>query len=179
MKKILYAILVLLFISCKKEDKSDVVGNLNNQFIATVFHLRDSSKINSYGSYTSFYKCVHYTKGLYGFIDTTEKIYPGASGTNLNSFNGEQVGFEIKNADTSDHCLRNTGTYPIFACAYVPNSNTDNHLIYTGEGVYNKGSVTITKLDEKYVEGYFNAVCKNTRNPSDSVFVKGTFKHVL
>ncbi len=157
MKKILYAILVLLFISCKKEANGPGALYVNNQFIATVIHGSDTTKINASG-WNAKTGCDVYGISTY--------VY----GTDLNN---QRVSFSLPGG-----CISNPGTYTIFSCEFRPNIISQNSPIYENIGVYDPGSITFTTMSGNYAEGYFNAVCK-IRNTSDSVFVKGTFKVFL
>jgi hypothetical protein len=157
MKKILYSILLLLFISCKKEDNSQGTLYVNNQFNATVIHLSDTTKINANGLNARI-GCSTYGISTYAY------------GTD---FNNQRVSFSLPVG-----CISNPGTFTIFSCEFRPNNNSQTSPIYENIGVSDPGSITFTKMSGNYAEGYFNAVCK-IRNTSDSVFVKGNFKGFL
>lgn len=163
MKKILYAILVLLFISCKKEDKGPGALYVNNQFSATVIHLSDTTKINAIG-WNAKIGCSNWGMGSY--ID----------GTNINN---EAVYLNISGPGNTfpASCISDPGTYYNFNCQYRPNTISQTSPIYENSGVYDPGSITFTKMNGNYAEGYFYAFCKY--NTDDSVFIKGTFKGFL
>jgi hypothetical protein len=74
--------------------------------------------------------------------------------------------------------IANPGTYS-YTCEYRTNASGANAAIYSNSGT-NSGSITFTTINENFMEGYFNAVCR-CWSPGcvfgvDSVIVTGTFK---
>jgi hypothetical protein len=71
--------------------------------------------------------------------------------------------------------ITSTGTFDFatgFRCGYRVNAGSTSTPIYDNTN-FNGGSITITVFRDGYIEGSFNAIC---RNGNDSVIVTGTFK---
>ncbi len=89
------------------------------------------------------------------------------------------VWFDITPTGTFPSSVKKAGTYNI-KCTYVPRIKSYPGQSYYMKEIYDRDSVTITKMvGNYYAEGYFNAVCIDFYNNIDTVFVKGSFKGFL
>jgi len=71
--------------------------------------------------------------------------------------------------------ITTTGTFNFsdgYRCQYRVNDSSPSTLIFENTS-FNSGTISITTLNDNYIEGSFNAIC---RNGTDSVVVTGTFK---
>lgn len=154
MKTILFICLIIIFISCKKENKLPLF-NLKNQVKANIILTSgDTIKIDAIGS-KALMGCSSLGGGTYvsGTKETNAAIYMTIYGNNF-------------------YCVDSPGTYN-FSCEYRPDITSQTAPIYSNAGVSNAGSITFTSRNGNDAQGYFNAVCKYD---TDSVIVQGTFK---
>jgi hypothetical protein len=158
MKTIIFISLAFL-LSCKKEAENPDAKFALNQFSATVYFSKgDSVKISVKG------KDAHIGCQSYG------GAYVGPTyACGVNDFHQEVY------ASVFSECVLNSGSYPI-SCIYYPDMRSASIPTYQNDFT-SKDSITITKVDALYYEGYFNAVCKNYVT-QDSVIVKGFFSGI-
>ena len=148
-------ILICLFhLSCNKKDDTPVN---TNEFKATVV-LSSGSIVNIDAKGTkAAMGC-----GLLG------------SGTFVSGSNESNAGVNIIAYGVGSACITNPGTYS-FRCEYRVNTVSPNTPIYENHFATNKGSITVTTINNSYMEGYFNAVCVLPPR-ADSVTVNGSFR---
>jgi len=138
-----------LFTGCKK--KNDTPSPNNNEIKATVVISPTTTiTINATGSNAVI------GPSLFG------------GGTYIDGYDASNAAIRITTGTT---IVTIPGTYS-FTCIYTPNLRSGYAPIYGNNGT-NSGSVTFMAVNDYYMEGYFNAVC---RNNMDSVIVSGTFK---
>ena len=149
-------ILVLLFFSCKKSHGPAII-QYNHEYKSTVvFNSGSLITINATGA-----------KALMG----CDGIF--CSGTYVDGTNESNAAIYITcYSSTFCNCISSPGTYS-FTCEYRTNTASTNTPIYENRLAGNPGSITFTAIDDHYMEGHFNAVC---RYNTDSVTVSGTFK---
>ena len=157
MKKNLLSLVIIsiIFYACKKDGQSTLPPN-NNQIIATIV-LSSGSILNINASGSKAILGLFSGFGGPGYIDGTNaanaavyiNVYPKISSTG--TINGRNAGFW---------------------CQYRQNVTSFSTPIYENSGA-SSGSITFTSVSNLYLEGSFNAVC---RNGTDSVIVSGTFK---
>ncbi len=157
MKTITANILVLIIIitsACKKTNDALLPPNNNEVNASVVLSSGTTVIINAKGT-----KAPMGLSGVFGapgFVD-------GTSASNA------AVYIEIYPSISS------TGTFVYaqgFRCQYRTNVADPNTPIYQNNGI-NAGSITFTTVNNNYIEGNFNAVC---RLNTDSVIISGTFK---
>jgi len=159
---LLYAIALLsVFIPACNKNKDTAPPN-TNEFNATVLLTTGATvTINAKGSKAKI-GCTFLGGGnfLYGTNDNNEYVH-------LGSIYGP--GFT---------CVSSPGTYPL-TCEFRKNVTDPNTRIWSNIGM-NQGSITITVINDHYMEGHFNAVSKcvsvGCGSSPDSVVINGTFK---
>ena len=74
-------------------------------------------------------------------------------------------------------CVTTPGTYN-FNCEYRVDVSSVSTPIYSNLLATNRGSITFTTINDHYMEGFFNAICRcaSLGCGTDSVVVSGTFK---
>jgi hypothetical protein len=147
-------ILLCFFSGCKKNSGTPSPVN-NNEMNATVLFTNGSTvTINARG--TKAILGVSSPLGGSGYI----------SGTNPSN---AQVYISLFPK------ISTTGTFTTtqgYSCTYYVNAGSTSTPVYTTFG-NSSGTLTILSVSDNYLEGSFNAVC---RNGADSVTVTGTFK---
>ena len=157
---ILLLLLVSIFVTCKKE--SDDPPPNNNEVKATIL-LPSGNTININATATkASMGCLISLGGGYTHIDAT------------NTANAA-VYMSIYVPVTT--CVTTPGTYN-FNCEYRVDFTSGSTPIYSNLLATNRGSITFTTINDHYMEGTFNAICR-CASPgcgTDSVAVSGTFK---
>ena len=157
MKKYLLSLIssLIIFCACKKDSSPTLPPNHNEVSATIILSNGSSNTFNASGPKARL--------GLFsgfsgpGYIDGTNaanaavyiNVYPKISSTG--TINGRNAGFW---------------------CQYRQNVTSNSTPIYENSGA-SSGSITFTSVSNQYLEGSFNAVC---RNGTDSVIVSGTFK---
>jgi len=159
------AVMALIITSCSK-DKSPYTPDISlNNVSATI----------SIGNNAPF---------QFSVAGAAAKIYPAFAypttyQIDAKDVNNNRLGIVVQN-------VTQTGTYP-----FTSNNGIGNGLSFTKDegllsqvtywtsdpSIINKGSVTITVLNDHHIEGFFTASCKNDHNTGETAQVgNGSFK---
>ena len=159
------AIVTLIITSCSKSKPPDIPDTSSNNVSATI----------SIGSNAAF---------QFSITGSAAKAYqvfanPTTYQVDAKDANNNRLGIVIQN-------VTQTGTYP-----FTSNNGIGNGLSFTKDegqlsqasywtsdpSIINKGSVTITVLNDHHIEGVFTATCKNENNSGETAQVtNGSFK---
>jgi len=147
-------LIVALFFSCKKNSGTE--PPVNNNEVNTAVLLSNGSTV------------IINARGVKAILGLSSPL--GGSGyiSGTNSSNA-QVNISLFPKISS------TGTFTTsqgYSCTYYVNAGSTSTPVYTTFG-NSSGTLTILSVSDNYLEGNFNAVC---RNGADSVTVTGTFK---
>lgn len=148
-----FSFLFISLMSCKKDD-TDEPANTNEVNATVVLSSGGTVTISAKG--TKAILGLSSPLGGPGYIDGTNSanaavyinLYPAITMTGTFGFNQG------------------------YTCQYRPDVTSMTSPIYTNSGI-DPGSITITTVNDHYLEGSFSAIC---RYQGDSVIVSGTFK---
>ena len=143
-------VLIIIFNACKK--KNDEPPN-NNELKATVVVSPVKTVIIDAKAEKAIMGCANIFGNTYTYID---------------GIGESDAALYITVVDANIQCITGPGTYSM-DCEYRVNVNDQSTPIFVDQA----GSITFTAINEKYMEGFFNAVCVYG---IDSVVVSGTFK---
>jgi hypothetical protein len=157
---ILLLLLVSSFGTCKKG--SDAPPPNNNEVKATIL-LPSGNTININATAT---------KASMGCL-----ISLGGGYTHIDATNSANAAVYMSIYVPATTLCNNPGTYN-FNCEYRVDFSSGSTPIYSNLLATNRGSITFTTINDHYMEGTFNAICR-CASPgcgTDSVAVSGTFK---
>lgn len=159
------AVVTLIITSCSKSKPPYIPDTSSNNVSATI----------SIGNNAPF---------QFSLTGSAAKIYPVFANPttyqlDAKDANNNRIGIVVEN-------VTQTGTYP-----FTSNNGIGNGLSFTKDegllsqatywtsdpSIINKGSVTITVLNDHHIEGLFTASCKNNQNTGEAAQVSnGSFK---
>ncbi len=155
MKSIICLSILIVFITCKKQDKlpSDDELNVNNKI-----NLRVTSSSGTIINIISRGSQAPISVGTgYGLYIDGNGLNPNDPTVKINAgLNWPGV----------------AGTYS-WNCEYRPTGPSSGINVYANWLSSNRGSITFTSLEEHYAKGYFDGTCKLN---SDSVYLSGDFE---
>lgn len=154
----IFLLLISCFFSCKKGN--NIPPNNNEMKATVVVSTASTININAAGTKARM-GC-----SLFG-------------GTYVEGTNEANAAVYITTNSINFSCITSPGIYS-FACQYRPNVADPNTPIYSNIGP-NPGSITFSTVNDHYMQGTFNAVCRcitpgNCISNVDSVIVTGSFK---
>ena len=157
---ILLFLLVSSFATCKKG--SDDPPPNNNEVKATIL-LPSGNTININATTT---------KALMGC-----SISLVGGSTHIDATNSANAAVYMSIFVPATTCVTTPGTYN-FICEYRVDISSASTPIYSNLTATNRGTITFTTINDHYMEGFFNAICRcaSAGCGTDSVVVSGTFK---
>ena len=154
----LFLLLMTCFTACQNNNDTDPPKK-NEIKVTVVLAPGDTVKINASGEKVLM-GCAFLVGGTFiqGTNENNAAVYINLIGSN---------------------CIVNPGKYS-FLCEYKVNTANQDSPIYSNFISNTKGSITFTKIDGQYMEGFFDTICKCYSSGcawgADTVIVKGSFK---
>jgi len=154
------AVVTLIITSCSKDNTLDISSN---NVSATI----------SIGSNAPF---------QFSATGAAVRTYPLIA--NPSTYRVEATDANNNNLIIGVENVTQTGTYPFTSnngngLTFVKNVGAPSQLTYgtSDPSITNKGSVTITALNNHHIEGTFTASCKNDNNTGEAAYISnGSFK---